>query len=296
MKLFEGLKEREFIVYPLTTLVLAHGNMKSLKEMEGAVDLMKSYRANGDFSHLLMVQAEVLYLVQAGHTAKAEHLLNKVIKQNHPYLEDFRPSFLIIQFSIFLKGAKYKNCFDILEQYKETKGFVVKINYTYMKSLLDHLVSKKPLYIYESEFKDYPELLHQLEVIKALSRGDIEKARAYWSLLARHNPKVYQDQFNYVAEYSLFSMALNKYASYAKTVEIDPFQLNQCKGPLEKIHYIFSETDSPLSKAEIIKLIWNEEMSERSMSRLRKLIFEYNQRIQNKLISHQDTYKKMKAS
>ncbi len=296
VKTYEFINEKEFVVYALTTLVLAHGNMKNLLEMEKAVDHMNSYTPGGDFSRLLMVQAEVQYLVQAGQLIKAEHILNRTFKKAGPSLDAFRPSFLIIQFSILLKKSRFKNCFDVLEQYKETKGFVVKTNYTYMKSLLDHLVDEKALYVYEADFKDYPELFHQLEVIKALSRGDIDRAWHFWGLLAKHNPMVYQDQFNYVAEYSLFSMAIHKYAVHAKSLKLDRSQLAHCKGPLEKIQFIFSETDSPISKANIIELIWNEELTEKSMNRLRKLVFEYNQKIQDKIISHQDSYKKSKAS
>jgi hypothetical protein len=291
VKDYQSLDEDEFVVYPLTVLVLTYGNMKDLKKMEETVDLMKSYQASGDFSHLLMVHAEVLYLLQSNQFLKANKLLNNQLKKENSFLEMFLPSFLLIKFSISFNQKDYDSCFKILEEYKISKGFIVRVNYLYMKSLLDHIAKAKALYVYESDFRDYPELHHQLEVIKALSRGDGKRAELFWKLLAKHNPSVYQNEFTYSSGEGLFSVALRMYLGNANKKEISQSHLTQLKSPMEKLEYLLTEIDIPHSKADLIKLIWNEDVSEKALNRLRKLVFDFNQKSKSKIVSHHDTYK-----
>lgn len=294
---YQSIDEDEFVVYPLTVLVLTYGNMKDLKMMAMTVDVMKSYSASGDFSHLLMVHAEVLYLVQTSQFLKADKILTSQLKGKNSYLEMFRPAFLLIKFSISFNKKDFDSCFKILEEYKVSKGFIVKVNYLYMKSLIDHIAKGKALYVYESDFKDYPELHHQLEVIKALSRGDTERAQLFWGHLAKHNPSVYQDHFTYCNEEGLFSTALKMYLSNAKKKEISDAHLSELPGPMEKLEYLLTEIDVPHSKADLIHLIWGEEVSDKTLNRLRKLVFSFNQKSDSKIVSHHDTYKvRSKAS
>ncbi len=164
-----------------------------------------------------------------------------------------------------------------------------------MKSLLDHIVAKKPLYIYANDFKDFPELHHQLEVIKSLAIGDLKEAAKFWTLLTKHNSSLYTPGFNYMGDYSLFSCAMDLYSNFSKSHDLNMGHLQECKTTLEKLHYIFSSVHAPISKAEIIRLIWNEEVSEAGQSRLRGLVFQYKKKFGNSVVSHQDTYRLEKA-
>jgi hypothetical protein len=162
-----------------------------------------------------------------------------------------------------------------------------------MKNLLEHIAEKKPLYIYEHDFKDYPELHYQLEVIKALSRSDIKRAEDFWSRLALHNHELYQQNFSYLGGLNLFSAAL-KIHKQGNNVKIDKADLKSIEKPLEKLVYIFQKTTVPIQKAELIDLIWGEEVSEKSQNKLRKLVFKYNEMGMVKIVSYQDTYQKKK--
>jgi hypothetical protein len=162
-----------------------------------------------------------------------------------------------------------------------------------MKNLLEHIAEKKPLYIYEHDFKDYPELHYQLEVIKALSRSDIKRAEDFWSKLALHNPEIYQENFSYLGGLNLFSAAL-KIHKQENSEKINKADLKSIEKPLEKLIYIFEKTSVPIQKAELIDLIWGEEVSEKSQNKLRKLVFRYNEIGMAKIASYQDTYQKKK--
>ena len=296
VEILSKLEEEEFLVYPVTVLVLAYGNMKDLKNMARVVDLMKGLSPRGEFSKLLRFHAEVLYLVQAGFEGKAERLLSSTLEKKNKHLIMFQPSFLIIQFNLAFKRKAYDACAKILDEYKKSNGFIVKINYSYMKSLLDHLAFGKALYVYEIDFKDYPELHHQLEVIKALSRSDIGRAKKFWELLQKHNSQVYLDDYIFNSKECLFSEALNLYRTNAFPRIIEESQLNKFSRPLDKLHHIFTHVTLPQSKAELIRLIWGEDYNETSMGRLRKLVHDYNKKYKSQIISHHDTYKLKKSA
>lgn len=296
VEILSQLEEEEFLVYPMTVLILAYGNTKDIKNMARVVDSMKGLSTRGEFSQLLRIHAEVLYLVQAGFDEKAEKMLSSTFEKKNQYLKMFEPSFLIIQFNLAFKRNAYDSCEEILDNYKNSNGFIVKINYTYMKSLLDHLAFGKALYVYESDFKDYPELHHQLEVVKALSRSDTDRAKKFWELLQRHNPKVYLADYTFNSEKCLFSEALSLYRTNAFPKAFEESYINKLSRPLDKLHHIFTNATLPQSKAELIRLIWGEEYNETSMGRLRKLVHDYNKKYKAQIISHHDTYKLKKSA
>jgi hypothetical protein len=296
VEIFQELEEENFLVYSITALILAFGNKRDFRKMEHYVDMMKVCHPSSDHNKLLMIHAELVYLVHAEQLVKAKKILQKTLASDLKNLEMFKPSFLILYFSAAFKSRNYSRCYEILDEYKALNGFTVKLNYLYMKCLLDHITAQKPLYVYESDYKDFPEMHHQLEVIKSLSVGDVERAGSFWSLLQKHNPSIYKKDFTYAGDYSLFSCALGLYAAHAKTVDLDLNVLNGLSGPLAKLQYIFSQTSAAVPKEELIKLIWNENSSEASLNRLRQLVYSYKKKYRTEIVSHQNTYKMDKAS
>lgn len=290
VKNFQHLDEDGLCICALSSLILAYGNQKNLKLMASHVDLMKEYTPSTDRDRLLMVQSEVLYLILSGNLPKAQSLLNKTLARPLEAVEDFKPSFLLLSFDISFKKKQYSQCSQFLEDYKKMTGFIVKANYLYMRTLLDHITNRKPLYIYARNFKLFPELHHQLEVIRNLALGEKKAAASYWSLLSKHNSLLYGPDFKYQGDYSLFSCALEMHSSSARSPTIDLKKIKSLKGPLQKLDYILSSSHAPLSKAELIRLIWNEEDTEICRIRLRKLVSNYNKNFHKNVFSYQDTY------
>lgn len=272
-------------------MITAYSNQKDVKSMEKYVHLIDEYQTDSDYIKLLIAQAKIVSLVVSDKIDEASKALDEVLTQKSKFLKAFLPSFLIMSFSLRLKQREFAECFSILEKYKKTTGFVVRVNYMYMKSMLNHLVKGKPLYTYESEFEHHPELLHQLEVIKALSRGDIDLAKKYWAILSKHNPKVYLQDFKFNGDFCLFSFGLEKYAGYVNDTSFNPIELNSIESPLDRLSFIFENRIRPIAKDLLIKLIWNDDVSQSSSARLRKLVSRYNQKSPVKLVSHQETYR-----
>ena len=77
--------------------------------------------------------------------------------------------------------------------------------------MLDLLVHDAPLYIYARDFEDYPEMHHQLEVIKALKAGDEETAKRSWEKLSQYNSSLYLERFEHHGDKTLFFQALDLY-------------------------------------------------------------------------------------
>jgi hypothetical protein len=190
----------------------------------------------------------------------------------------------------YAREKSYNKCYELLGEYSELNEHVVKVNYTYNKSLLDLIVHDRPLYVYAKDFDEYPELYQQLEVIKNLKVGDIEAAQKFWSMLTMHNPELYKSEFEYNGEESLFLQALKLHLPNSNKVQIQAEDLAKFTSNLAKLDYILTHAQLPMSQAEIIKLIWNEEVSESGKTKLRRLIADYSKKFHKKIKAYQSTY------
>jgi hypothetical protein len=133
-------------------------------------------------------------------------------------------------------------------------------------------------------------LYQQLEVIKNLKVGDIETAKKFWSMLTKHNPELYRPQFDFQGEESLFFQALKLHLPNSNKVQILAEDLAKFTSNLAKLDYILTHAQLPMSQAEIIKLIWNEEVSESGKTKLRRLIADYSKKFHKKIKAYQSTY------
>ena len=290
IKLLDEISEQEFILNPLIILCLVHGNRRDILKMGEVLDRVKEIPVKSEFGKLQIIHAEIFYYCLSKQLLKAQTLLISTLEKKVPEVEVFRPFFLVNLFGIYLTQGHYDSCYSILEQYKDLNGTVVKANFSYMKSLLDHLVQDKPLYIYVSQFGEFPELYEQLEVIKHLSIGDRETAHKFWQKLSKHNSELYGDNFNYKGEENLFSFSLKKYLGTVHKREWKESELIKIVSKIEKLHYILSNSLAPISSAELIKLVWAEEVSELTQARLRKLISLYEKKYKVEVTSRQLTY------
>lgn len=288
---FVKAKETEFILNPLCLLANVYGNRREIKKMADCLDHIKEYPAKTDLRILQVFYVEICYYNVTDQLIKAEQLFKRVEAMNNGEFEIFRPYFLVVMFMLYTKEKDYQKCYKILEQYKDISGHVVKANYAYMKLLLDHLSNGKTLYIYDKEFLEFPEMHHQLEVIRAFQMGDLKAAQNAWAKLSKHNPELYKDNFHFNGDRTLFYQVLLTYQGYFQSTQITSSMLEKYETQIEKLDFIFSSSLSPLSKSELIRLIWNEEVSESTSARLRKLISTYSKKYGHEVKSHQSTYR-----
>ena len=191
---------------------------------------------------------------------------------------------------LFAKNKEYTKCYQVREEYKKVSGNVVRANYAYMKTLLDHISKDAPIYVYASDYDEFPELYQQLEVIKHLKAGDINGARKFWKKLSTHNPSLYLNDFDFTGDYTLFAQGLKRYLAHTEKVEIDQTEIDKLRAPMEKLSFIFLTASRPLRHEELISIIWKEEFTDAAMARIRKLISRYNLKNSVKIIASQGTY------
>lgn len=289
IELFDKIQEQEFILYPILNLALAYGNQRRTNEMAKYLDLAAEYKTQDEYLHILQMNVEALYFVMTGNLARAKKVIKSKALLTNQFYEWFKPSFQLMEFELYLKEGSYNTCYEILSLYKMSKGYTVKTNYQYMKTLLDHLVSRSPLYIYPQDFQEFPELFQQLEVIKSLSRGDLEQAQKYWKLLETNNPKLYASNFSYRGGLCLFSETLKIYSD-VKAPDLNLESVKDISDLYERLHKTFEKIDGPVQKDKLIEILWGEEITESTRSRLRKLVSRFNKKYSEQILSRQDSY------
>lgn len=292
VSLYEKSRYKEFVVYPYIVLLITYSNQKKKNKIEHYLNLLKKIKSDCDYLELSRAHAMAVGYLTLDHKLLARKVIKESFENKSSFLEVYQAGFLLIEFMLSLSENDPDKCYEILQNYKNVKGISVKANYAFMKSLMDHLYLDAPLYVYKKDFADFPELCDQLEFIKALSRKDKIKMDFYWDSLRKHNKDLYLENFIYNGDLCLFSLALKKHQSLLisnNEVKLDFKGLSIS----EKLERIFSTEEILISKEKMIELLWNEEVSEVTMARLRKLISRYNKNSSHKVISYQEFYKKV---
>jgi hypothetical protein len=293
---FKSVNCQDFIINPLSVLAIAYGNRRELDEMKKCYELLQNYHAEDDVLQLQVMHVGMVYNLLTENYKLVHEMIDEANQKKLKGSDQYQPYFHIIRLSAYVREENYNECYSVLEEYKKESGNLVKANFSYIKSLLDHIVHQKPLYIYASHFKDFPELHHQLEVIKNLSIGEIEIAEKFWMKLAGHNQSLYQKNFCYKGEPSLFSKLLEKYKQNIKPWDIDEQKILKIDSKIDRLDYILKSSPKPISSHKLIELIWNEEVDEKNMARLRKLISLYSKKYNVIVSSRQMTYQIVKKS
>jgi hypothetical protein len=294
VELYQEINEENYITLPIILLILTYGNRKDIPQMKKYVDLMNKYQNSTFNNEYSFNHAMTLYLVLSNQFEKAKKLIHLTLNSKSPNdrrsVDLYKPAFQVLEFCVSFKEKSYESCYIILDQYKKTKGFTIKANYSYMKVMLDHLTKDSTLYVYKQDYKDFPELYYQLEVIKNLAIGDVKEATQYWNKLAHHNEALYQSDFIFTGDYSLFSAGLEKHIQNSQIVIFDQSIIDSLTTPMHKLDYIFKNSFKPIEKDLIVKLIWKEEVTEVNMARLRKLVYDYKKKHSLDVKSIQNTY------
>lgn len=289
----QGVDHRGFILKPLYLLILALGNRRELVRMGQLLRELDSIRSETPYEALLILHCRILYAMLTGDTALCLSLLEKeTVRHTTEDLRPFNPHFLIIQIAALVKEERFKDCLSVLEHYKKTaETAIVRANYAYIKTLLHHLLSNAPLYIYASKFKEFPELHAQLETVKRLSIGDLDGALRFWGELRKHNPGLYGPDFQYLGDVSLFSKALERYRVHSVGEDWNPDDLRSIGSKRERLHFLLTRSKTPLSAERLVNLIWGEEADEKSLARLRKLISNYSRDTGARVVSSHQSYR-----
>jgi hypothetical protein len=285
-----------FKILSHTHLFLTYANRNQIHPLHSLMDAMGKFQVVNDFSRLSIQMCKSLYWQMTGEFQKSNLLIQSEFKKKSERFSSFQNSFIIIRFINYFQLKNLKKCEEELEKLKKSPGFTQTSNYKFMKILFEYLMSDAPLYVYKKDFMDSSELYEQLMVIKSLAEGDHYEAQKYWKKLSQHNGDLYQDHFEYKGAFSLFSAALKKQMSQEFDGHLDVEKMTHLKSVQEKLQYIIEHGPDSFKKEQLIKWLWNEEVSEKTKNRLRKALSEYQAKSGIKLKSYQDTYRKIKKA
>lgn len=283
--------DQRFILNPLCLLIVVHSNRREVQKMERWIRELRKIKPLSPLGQIQTQHCELLFAFMVGEDDHAEKILSQIVKTNDPVYRAFEPHLVLIHLQLYARQKRYEECAKLLKHYNTiAETAIVKANYSYIKTLLEHLHLGKPLYIYASKYKDFPELHQQLEVIKCLSTGNLEEAKKFWNSLRKHNPDLYHEDFKYPSDRSLFGQALEKYQRFSNQTYWDQAKIDQIPSKLDRLDFILSSAVAPLSPDVLIQLIWHEERDEKTHARLRKLISLYCKEKNVKVVSNQHSY------
>lgn len=289
--MFEKLGEEEFIFYPLITLAFNSINRSNLSLAQIYIKKIEVIDLKYKYDQLQRAQAQAYFYEMKGQDQKAKSVLIKSLDNLGKYKKTLEPNFLLLLIMVEFKLSNMDNCFLYLERYKASKGFRVRENYKFMKLILNYLASDEPMYVYDKDFENTPELKDQLSIINLLTRSDEDEAIHRWNKLRAHNPKLYGENFSYSGRKCMFSEALLKAKScLIPELNIDLEHFKMCRTKLKKLDYLFSCSQGRISKSLIIKHLWNEEYSEVVQNRLWQLLKRYKKEYNKEVESYQELY------
>lgn len=162
----------------LIVILFIKANQADVKSMKKLMPLLDKMQLKSHYADMSKVQSKGLYFLLIGEYQKAKLLVQKIIKNPAKYeIKDEMQEFLIILFNANLMQNNFNHCYDILYEYKLYNGHYVKVNYSYINLLLNHITDDTKIYFYKNQYEEFPEMFWQLNVIKALKMGDQLEAK-----------------------------------------------------------------------------------------------------------------------
>jgi hypothetical protein len=245
-------------------------NLVQTDEMLKYIDLMESVPISFPIQEIRILKCRFDYSVEINDFENAEKVLEQIEPQKAQMVESDIISFLICEFMYHVKKEDFSQSEKTLQEMKSCRKFHLSENYNFMKKLLDHLRSNAPVYAYEEDFKEVPQLLYQLKVIQGFESGDQAMAKKSWKHLQEISSTLYKDDFYYCGTKGLFSLCLDK---YLKVKPIEPVDFNE-GSKLEGLVKLLQNAKAPLSKGYIYETLWGEEPIEKSdFNKLTRLIY-----------------------
>lgn len=186
-------------------------NLRNLKHAHHMLENMEQIKNLNAEDYLTLKKCWFNYFTLSEDLEEATNYL-KIMSENLDQFKDHTRSVLLLDMWDYgIVFGKYQICVDVLEMMKEQKTYILSQNYNYMKILLTHFLDGQPIYVVENEFKEYPDLLMQLKVIRALECNRISEAKAIWETLSRIKPHVFNKEFKVLGQKTIFCCCLSKY-------------------------------------------------------------------------------------
>lgn len=158
-----------------------------------------------------------------------------------------------------------------------------------MKGILDFLIDGGPLYFYETDFKNAPNLWWEVSVLQALQGRDLSTARAFWGKLQELSPTAYLDNFIFLGDVCIFDLALKRLVfKESKT----PLQEAVTAGGVdERILAFLLRSKAGVRKEELYKFIYSEDLTSKDdLNKLKNAVTRIRKKTGVEIISRKGCY------
>lgn len=266
----EALNAHYFRFIAYYNLFVIKSNLVQTKEMFKYIQLMESVPNQFPNREMRLLKCKFDYYVEVNDYEKAQEILVVIEPRKSEMSESDITSFLICEFMFHVKKEDFLQAEKTLQEMKSYRKFHLSENYNFMKKLLDHLCHNSPVYAYDEDFKQVPQLFYQLKVIQSFESGDKAMAMKYWKHLTELNHDLYKEDFFYTGTKGLFSLCLEKYLSVKAPVSI----ISTDGSKLEVLVKLLESSETPLSKGYIYEFLWGEEPIDKTdFNKLTRLIY-----------------------
>lgn len=288
--LLEHTKEKRLLFFAYSVLIINLTNKRDKTGVKKTLTKLKKIPATTNAQVLQFNQCMLCYYLLYEKSNEALEFIKEVYL-THKRLGSHRPYYLVLEFMFTFMNKDHDRCYEILESYKKVRGNKVTANYTFMKSMLDHITHNTPLYVYKKDYKDDMGLYKQAMLIKHLSCGELDQAQSFWNDLKKASPLVYDENYTFNGGYNLFSVALKKHSSKLNKNLLNLKELSMFNKVQDKLIYILESTSTPVSKFDLADYLWkDEEYSDSVENRLKKQISRLRKKYPNKISQSQGTY------
>ncbi len=270
---FQKCNDTDYIFVPLFDLLVLHMNLKDIDNFNVFYTIFKTLPLNTQVKRFKSCQAEIFYTLLNENPNEALRKIDYINKNFSNEIEDRLGYFYILKIMALVKLSKYKTCFEILEKYSLSSGYRVRSNYKYIMSLLNFLVYKKSIYVYQRDFLEATQLYNELLVIKNLSESNVKEAKDKWKELQSNNEKLYGNDFKFGGDDCLFFRVLQTVQSTTNFIIQDSIDKKEIKSASEKLYFMLVSYATPVPKEHLISILWKEELDEKNDKRLRSLIY-----------------------
>ncbi len=270
---FQKCNDTDYIFVPLFDLLVLHMNLKDIHNFNVFYTMFKTLPLNTQVKKFKSCQAEIFHSLLNEDPVEALNNINYIIKIFPNEIEDRLGYFYILEIIALIKLSKYRACIGVLEKYSLSSGYRVRANYKYTISLLNFLIHKSPIYVYQRDFQEAAQLYNELLVIKNLNESNVSDAQSTWKELRSINDKLYGDDFKYKGDDCLFYRALQAVQNVTDFIAQDSIDNKEIKSASEKLYFMLASYTTPIPKSHLISVIWKEGWTEKNDKRLRSLIY-----------------------
>ena len=262
--------QRDFIT--LYSLFISYVNTQNLEKLKEVLSELNQIGSRGTIESIGLSLCNIQFHLLDGDLElaleKSDNLKDSVKKMN----EHQAIFFFMARMNLFLQLGNIKDARECFVALKPLRKYRTSSNFNFMKLLFQYLEDGKALYVKEKDFKDSPELLQQIIIIKAITEDKVEIANQNWILLQKNNSKIYGKPFNFLGKENLFSTALKKALKGFKInknlVEFNDFNHE------EKLLNLLRNNSGPLSKELIFEFVFKSKIKDKNdFMKLSRLVY-----------------------